>query len=194
MPRNPENPRVRPENIDPEEVVRLRREGLTVLQVAVVLKVSKKFLDTHFPAELKRGEELRAENVHEQAKALAGMGLNYEEIAEVVGVHRDTLRERYGPELIAAGKARLSGSLKRKIYERGVHDGRDVMLIWASKNHMGWSDNVNMNHSGTIGIDEVRDAVVNRQSEVRKRVAEDTALTGVVEHSSGEDGTNTISE
>src|SRR3990172_4869161 len=80
-----------------------------------------------------------------QIEAMAAIGLTMDEIGKILDVHRTTIwrRAQEDPEFCNAlekGKAKLHVSLKRKMYEQGVRDGNTTMLIWLSKNLLGWSD------------------------------------------------------
>ena len=65
-------------------------------------------------------------------------GLSYEEIADIMGCHPDTIRNRFS-DIISRGKANGKMSVRRKMMETAM-TGNPTMLIWLSKNWLGMSD------------------------------------------------------
>jgi hypothetical protein len=83
-----------------------------------------------------------------------------EEIACLVGVHRDTLHEhmKEDPELNAAiQKGRDMGRVTlRRFQWKRAEDGSDTMLIWLGKQLLGQRDNVTLAHAGADGTGPVQ--------------------------------------
>lgn len=71
---------------------------------------------------------------------LAAINCSMEEISQMVGVNERTLHRRYAG-VIAKGRASGKISLKRKMYEKAT-SGNTSMMIWLSKNMLGYSDKV----------------------------------------------------
>lgn len=75
-----------------------------------------------------------------QVEAMAGYGLNHEQIAKLVagGMSKHTLQRHFADELVT-GKAKANLQVGKSIYQRAV-DGDVTAAIWWSKTQMGWSD------------------------------------------------------
>jgi len=70
---------------------------------------------------------------------LAAIHCTNTEIASIVGIHYDSLRRHYS-DVIEAGKESGKSKLRRKMWEQAMK-GNVTMLVWLSKNHLGFSDN-----------------------------------------------------
>lgn len=70
---------------------------------------------------------------------LATIHCSVKEIADIIGVHPDTIRNRFA-DTIARGKANGKMSVRRKMLETAM-TGNATLLIWLSKNWLGMSDN-----------------------------------------------------
>ena len=62
------------------------------------------------------------------------------EISSIVGISVDTLQRRYG-DIIQAGKESGKQKLRRKMWQSALN-GNVTMMIWLSKNILGYTDNV----------------------------------------------------
>lgn len=62
------------------------------------------------------------------------------EIASIVGISLDTLQRRYS-DVIQAGKESGKQKLRRKMWQSALA-GNVTMMIWLSKNILGYTDNV----------------------------------------------------
>jgi hypothetical protein len=74
----------------------------------------------------------------ETVSAMASLGLTQNEVALALGCSHDTIYRRFG-ESFDAGKAKLSGSLRKKQVQLALA-GNVTMLIWLGKNMLGQSD------------------------------------------------------
>ena len=70
---------------------------------------------------------------------LASIHCSNSEIASIVGIHYDSLRRHYA-DVIIAGKESGKSKLRRRMWEQAMN-GNVTMLIWLSKNHLGFADN-----------------------------------------------------
>lgn len=75
-----------------------------------------------------------------QVEALSGYGLPIDQIAVLVreGIHVDTLRAHFAPELIS-GKARANAGVGRTLHQRAI-GGDTTAAIWWSKTQMRWRE------------------------------------------------------
>jgi len=73
-------------------------------------------------------------------RKLAVIHCNQEEMSSVLGVSVDTLQRRYAAQ-IKEGRAEGKMSLRRKMWEMALN-GNVSLLIWLSKNELGFSDKV----------------------------------------------------
>jgi hypothetical protein len=73
-------------------------------------------------------------------RKLAVIHCNQDEMASVLGVSVDTLQRRFAAQ-IKDGRAEGKMSLRRKMWEMALN-GNVSLLIWLSKNELGFSDKV----------------------------------------------------
>lgn len=69
---------------------------------------------------------------------LARIHCTHEEIASILGISPDTLTRRFA-EVIKAARDEGKMSLRRKMWQLAL-DGNTTMLVWISKNELGYSD------------------------------------------------------
>ena len=74
----------------------------------------------------------------EQVKKLAAINCTMIEIASVVGCSVDTLENRFS-DVIKEGRAQGRSSLRRHMWE-AVQKGNITMMIWLSKNILGYGE------------------------------------------------------
>jgi len=74
----------------------------------------------------------------ELVEKLATIHCSVKEIADIVGCHPDTIRNRFS-DIIARGKANGKMSLRRKQMEVAL-SGQPTMLIWLGKQWLGQSE------------------------------------------------------
>lgn len=74
----------------------------------------------------------------EQVEALAGINCTMEEIATVLGCSVDTISRRFA-EAVKRGREQGRSSLRRYMWEK-VKEGNVVMMIWLSKQILGYRD------------------------------------------------------
>lgn len=89
----------------------------------------------------------------ELVRRLAAIGCDDEEIAEALDSKAQRIRELYGSYL-RQGRAQGRTALRRKQWQMAMR-GNTQMLVHLGKNVLGQSDNVNVNHSGVIEVEEV---------------------------------------
>lgn len=75
-----------------------------------------------------------------QVESLAAINCTVEEIASVLGCSKDTLERRFAA-VIKKGKENGRSSLRRMMYEK-AKGGNVTMMIWLSKNMLGYSDKI----------------------------------------------------
>lgn len=97
-----------------------------------------------------------------QVEQLASIGCSGEEIAGVLGCHRDTIYARFS-DSIKSGHARRDASVRRTQYELAVKKQNVVMAIWLGKQHLGQRDKSDVSIT-TISDEEL-------EAEVRRRIA-----------------------
>jgi hypothetical protein len=76
----------------------------------------------------------------QQVRALAAINCTMVEIASVVGCSVDTLEKRFA-DIIKEGRATGRSSLRRYMWE-AVQKGNITMMIWLSKNMLGYGERV----------------------------------------------------
>lgn len=81
---------------------------------------------------------------------LAAINCSYAEIGASVGCDSSTLTRRFA-QVIERGREQGKMSLKRKMWET-AHGGNVTMMIWLSKQMLGYTDKVDQNLSGQQGI------------------------------------------
>ena len=74
----------------------------------------------------------------EMVEKLATIHCSVKEIADIVGCHPDTIRNRFA-DIIARGKAHGKMSVRRKQLEVAL-SGQPSMLIWLGKQWLGQSE------------------------------------------------------
>ena len=72
---------------------------------------------------------------------LAAINCSIAEIAAFVEVNESTIKNRFSLD-IEKGREKGKASLKRKMWEVGVEKGNVTMLIWLSKQILGYSDRI----------------------------------------------------
>lgn len=72
---------------------------------------------------------------------LAGIGCKNTEIAAMLGCDSSTLSDAHYSEIIAKGKEQGRMSLRRKMWETAM-GGNITMMIWLSKQLLGYSDKI----------------------------------------------------
>jgi hypothetical protein len=102
-----------------------------------------------------------------QIKTLAMINCSYAEIAAVVGVNESPLTRRYA-QVIKEGREQGKSSLKREMWRAAIDKGNITMMIFLSKNMLGYSDKVETKTDGsnhkTITLQYT---LPNKKSEVR---------------------------
>jgi hypothetical protein len=76
----------------------------------------------------------------ETVKKLAALNCSFEEIGHIVGCSVDTLERRFAG-VIKEGRSHGKVSLKRKMFDTAIA-GNVTMMIWLSKNLLGYTDKV----------------------------------------------------
>lgn len=91
----------------------------------------------------KRDRLTKADVNPEQVRKLAAIGCKVEEIANIVGCHRNTIHNRFAGEL-ERGREEGKMSLRRKQFEVAL-SGNVSMLIWLGKQMLGQTDKQEIN-------------------------------------------------
>lgn len=86
----------------------------------------------------KKAGRPRKELDTEMIEKLSSIFCTNEEIASVVGCHRETLANNYSTH-IKKGRDRGKSSLRRMQFQK-AQDGNPTMLIWLGKQYLGQSD------------------------------------------------------
>jgi len=79
-----------------------------------------------------------------KAQSFAAQGLTLEQIALVIGIHRDTLNEKKKEfsdfsDAIKKGQAQGVAVVTNKLFEK-ARDGDNTSMIFYLKNRAGWKD------------------------------------------------------
>lgn len=94
-------------------------------------------------AKAKRGRPVYVPTDKDRAtvKAMVGYGIKQHDVAAVLGIHDDTLRKYYGPEL-ATAMIEANAAVAQSLFWMATK-GRNVAaaIFWA-KTRMGWKDPV----------------------------------------------------
>jgi len=89
--------------------------------------------------EVKKSRKPRKEIDREVVIKLARLHCNQQDIARWFGVDKNTIAKRFGTEIELA-RQETKAKLRRKMLEEAMN-GNTTMLIWLSKNMLGFSDN-----------------------------------------------------
>tara|TARA_R100001086_G_scaffold224730_1_gene142778 strand:+ start:3566 stop:3883 length:318 start_codon:yes stop_codon:yes gene_type:complete len=89
-------------------------------------------------AEKKKQGRPKKELDTEMIERLSSIFCTNEEIASIVGCHRETLANNYST-YIKKGRERGKSSLRRLQFQK-AQDGNTTMLIWLGKQYLGQSD------------------------------------------------------
>lgn len=100
--------------------------------------------------------------------ALAKIHCSVSEIANILGVSKDTINRRCG-DIMERAKDEGRMSLRRAQFHKAINEGNVVMQIFLGKNWLGQSDNPISNSSTKIlpWTDEVDDAVAELQEDLQ---------------------------
>lgn len=85
----------------------------------------------------------------EQVKRLAAINCSYAEIAAVLQCDESTLTRRFA-QLIKDGRANGRSSLKRAMWKKAIDQEHPTMMIWLSKNMLGYSDKIEYQGDSTF--------------------------------------------
>ncbi len=75
----------------------------------------------------------------QEIEMLAGMGLNQQQIADVKGMHRDTLR-KYAKDLLNKGKAKAIARVAQTAFEMATSGNNTAMTIFYLKTQAQWRE------------------------------------------------------
>jgi hypothetical protein len=87
-------------------------------------------------------------------KAMSAYGIPQEQIARVIGIHRETLAIHYRDEL-DLGVIEANAKIAETLFRQATKEGNTTALIWWSKARMGWKERQEMEHSGGINLQVV---------------------------------------
>lgn len=86
----------------------------------------------------------------QQVEKLAAINCSYDEAAAVLGCSPDTIQRRFAA-VFKKGRANGRSSLKRKMWEHAM-GGNTTMMIWLSKQLLGYTDKVDQNIQATTNV------------------------------------------
>ncbi len=92
----------------------------------------------------------KAEIDGEQVRALASIGVSQQDIANVLGVCRETLRLRF-KEQFDQGRAAAHISLHQAMYKKAIKKDNTQMQIWLSKFWLKYQEKISLDHSSEDG-------------------------------------------
>jgi len=95
----------------------------------------------------------------EQVKKLAMIQCTNAEMAAVLKCSPDTLERRFAA-IIKEGREIGRSSLKREMYKRAMQ-GNTTMLVWLSKNQLGYSDRAEINSNVDVSISVTKTLTVD---------------------------------
>lgn len=75
----------------------------------------------------------------EQVYKLAQTMCSAETIATILGCHVDTLYARFS-DILLSGRENRRASLAEKMWAKGLEGNDTTMMIWLSKQHLGYRD------------------------------------------------------
>ena len=86
-----------------------------------------------------------------QVEALSGYGLPIDQIGALVrdGIHVDTLRAHFGPELVS-GKSKANAQVGKNLFQKAT-GGDTTAMIWWSKTQMRWAETQRHELTGADG-------------------------------------------
>jgi len=86
-----------------------------------------------------------------QVEALSGYGLPIDQIGALVrdGIHVDTLRAHFGPELVS-GKSKANAQVGKNLFQKAT-GGDTTAMIWWSKTQMRWAETQKHELTGADG-------------------------------------------
>ena len=86
-----------------------------------------------------------------QVEALSGYGLPIDQIGALVrnGIHVDTLRAHFGPELVS-GKSKANAQDVKNLFQKAT-GGDTTAMIWWSKTQMRWAETQRHELTGADG-------------------------------------------
>ena len=87
-----------------------------------------------------------------QVEALSGYGLPIDQIGALVrnGIHVDTLRAHFGPELVS-GKSKANAQVGKNLFQKAT-GGDTTAMIWWSKTQMRWAETQKHEVTGADGV------------------------------------------
>lgn len=114
----------------------------------------------------------RSPDIAKQVAAMVMAGITQDQISEVVGIARNTLRKYYAKE-IKNSKAKMITNVAGKLYENAMA-GKEASIFFLLKTQAGYKERQVIEHDGNLdlSIDKNRQSVVQRFLE-RKQKDED---------------------
>ncbi len=100
-----------------------------------------------------------------QLEHLAKIGLTEEQIAASLGIARSTLERRKKDDetfrtTLKEGKAAGIRAVTNALFKGAVEDEKPASQIFFLKARAGWSDRVEVEHSGAVGVDVQLDSAI----------------------------------
>lgn len=101
--------------------------------------------------------------LEKQIEQLGSIHASWDEIAAITGMKTRTIQRTYG-EAFKKGLQKGKTSLKRKMFEMAMN-GHATMLIWLSKQHLGYTDKVEQRVDADVKTDVVYSAEWGNKTE-----------------------------
>lgn len=103
----------------------------------------------------------------EKVQSMAQYGLTQDQIADVMGIAKNTLRKLYLKEL-TTGANLACMAVGKRLFEKCM-DGDTTALIYWTKARMGWKDKTSLEISGAEDIETTLLEARERVRKLRKR-------------------------
>ena len=103
---------------------------------------------------------------------LAKIQCTLSEMSAVLGISEDCLQDNYSG-VIKKGKEHGKESLRRAMYKKAIDDDNTVMMIWLSKNVLGYADKQEVSSTSEVKYQKVDKA------KLKKAIEKDAFLKAV---------------
>ena len=80
---------------------------------------------------------------------LAGLGVPFKQIADSMGVNKETLRNNFGVAMMRA-RVECNEKIAKRLFDRAMEGDNACLIFWA-KTQMGWRDVSQIEHIGEGG-------------------------------------------
>lgn len=107
----------------------------------------------------KKGQEHPREELRNQIKLMAAIGIPHAQMAGVLKIGLDTLHNHYKEDL-EYGASSANTVVGGKIFEAAKRGESWACSLWAVK-RMGWKDQTDLNITGSLAITKIERKLVN---------------------------------